>query len=41
MMKRIKKAKNQGKDQHIIEQRTNELYNYLEREGLVDRFPDE
>ena len=40
-MKRIKKAKDQGKDQHIIEERIDELYHYLEREGLVDRFHDE
>lgn len=41
MMKRIKKARDDGKDEAVIKRRTNELYNYLEREGLVDRFPDE
>lgn len=35
LMRRIKEAKNEGKSEHIIRERTHELYAYLEREGLT------
>lgn len=32
---RIKKAKDDGKKKEVIEERTKELYRYLEKEGIV------
>lgn len=37
-MKRIKQAKDDGKDEEIIRKRTKELIVYLERQGLTDVF---
>lgn len=35
LMIRIKTAKESGADRRVIEDRTADLYNYLEREGIV------
>lgn len=35
LMRRIKDAKDEGKSERIIEERTAELYNYMRREGIV------
>jgi len=41
MMRRIKRAHDNNMGEEEIKSRTNTLYNYLENEGLVDRFPEE
>lgn len=38
LMADIKRAKNNGEDERVIKERTNELISYLEKEGLLDRF---
>lgn len=37
-MRRIKEAKDSGMSEKEIERRTADLYNYLEREGLIDPY---
>ena len=40
-MKRIEQAKRDGANNAVIKERTQDLYNYLEQEGLVERYEDE
>jgi hypothetical protein len=35
-MRRIKDARDAGKSKEVINQRVTELYNYLDREGLIN-----
>jgi hypothetical protein len=39
MMKRIKDAKENGSEE-LVKKRTNQLQQYLESEGLLNRFDD-
>ena len=41
LMKRIEQAKRDGANNTVIKERTQDLYNYLEKEGLVERYEDE
>lgn len=36
----IKKARNEGKDEQVIKARTQDLYHYLESEGIVNQFDE-
>jgi isopropylmalate/homocitrate/citramalate synthase len=38
LMRRIKDAKDQGKSEEVIKKRTQELYQYLYSEGLVEQY---
>lgn len=38
LMERIKKAKNEGADNRVIKERTQDLYTYLENEGIISRY---
>lgn len=37
-MRAIKEAKDRGEHKRVIQQRTNELYAYLDREGIIDHY---
>ncbi len=37
LMRRIKQAKENNADNRVIKERTQDLYNYLEREGIIMR----
>jgi hypothetical protein len=37
LMRRIKQAKDNNADNRVIKERTQDLYNYLEREGIIMR----
>lgn len=39
-MRRIKDAKKDGKPQEVIKKRTAELYQYLERQGMIDIYDE-
>jgi hypothetical protein len=38
LMQNINEAKKDGRSEEVIEKRTQELYQYLESEGLVNKF---
>lgn len=40
LMTAIKKAKNEGRDEQIIKSKTQDLMDYLEKEGIVNPFDE-